>query len=129
MEKYTEIKDFTKGNLTAHLIKFTIPVLLSHLMMVFLNTVDMVVVGQRLGEAGTSAVSIGGSVAMFLNAFIGGFSSAVQVIIAMLTGKNKTTVVLPLDLETGFGLVKKIIDIMLLITQHISLVFLLREPS
>ena len=89
MEKHTEIKDFTKGNLTAHLIKFTIPVLLSHLMMVFLNTVDMVVVGQRLGEAGTSAVSIGGSVAMFLNAFIGGFSSAVQVIIAMLIGGGK----------------------------------------
>ena len=29
-------------------------------MMVLLNTVDMIVVGQRLGEAGTSAVSIGG---------------------------------------------------------------------
>ena len=35
-------------------------------MMVLLNTVDMIVVGQRLGEAGTSAVSIGGSVAMYV---------------------------------------------------------------
>ena len=69
LENKSEIKNFTEGNLTSHLIKFAIPVLLSHLMMVFLNTVDMIVVGQRLGEAGTSAVSIGGSVAMFLNAF------------------------------------------------------------
>ena len=87
--KQSEIKDFTNGNLTSHLVKFAIPVLLSHLMMVLLNTVDMIVVGQRLGEAGTSAVSIGGSVAMFLNAFIGGFASAAQVVIAMLIGAGK----------------------------------------
>jgi uncharacterized membrane protein YsdA (DUF1294 family) len=62
----SEIKDFTTGNLTSHLVKFAVPVLLSHLMMVLLNTVDMIVVGQRLGEVGTSAVSIGGSVAMFV---------------------------------------------------------------
>jgi len=89
VKKDTEIKRFTEGNLTSHLIKFAIPVLLSHLMMVLLNTVDMIVVGQRLGEIGTSSVSIGGSVAMFLNAFIGGFSSAMQVIIAMMIGAGK----------------------------------------
>jgi len=85
-KKGTEIKNFTQGNLTSHLIRFAIPVLLSHFMMIMLNTVDMIVVGQRLGEVGTSSVSIGGSVAMFLNAFIGGFASAVQVIIAMMIG-------------------------------------------
>ncbi len=88
-KKSSGIKVFTDGNLTSHLIKFAIPVLLSHLMMVLLNTVDMIVVGQRLGEVGTSSVSIGGSVAMFLNAFIGGFSSAAQVIIAMMIGAGK----------------------------------------
>ena len=89
VKKGTEIKRFTEGNLTSHLIKFAIPVLLSHFMMILLNTVDMIVVGQRLGEIGTSSVSIGGSVAMFLNAFIGGFSSAVQVIIAMMIGAGR----------------------------------------
>lgn len=89
MEKGTEIKRFTEGNLTSHLVKFAIPILLSHFMMILLNTVDMIVVGQRLGEVGTSSVSIGGSVAMFLNAFIGGFSSAAQVIIAMKIGSGK----------------------------------------
>ncbi|MBO5384604.1 MAG: MATE family efflux transporter [Ruminococcus sp.] len=89
VKKGYEIKKFTEGNLTSHLIKFAIPVLLSHLMMVLLNTVDMIVIGQKLGENGTSAVSIGGSVAMFLNAFIGGFSAAAQVIIAMMVGAGK----------------------------------------
>lgn len=89
VKKGTEIKRFTEGNLTSHLVKFAIPVLLSHFMMILLNTVDMIVVGQKLGEIGTSAVSIGGSVAMFLNAFIGGFSSAVQVIIAIMIGGGK----------------------------------------
>lgn len=89
VKKGTEIRIFTEGNLTSHLIKFAIPVLLSHFMMILLNTVDMIVVGQRLGEVGTSSVSIGGSVAMFLNAFIGGFSSAAQVIIAMMIGSGK----------------------------------------
>lgn len=87
--KASEIKEFTKGSLTSHLIKFALPVLFSHLMMVLLNTVDMIVVGQKLGEAGTSAVSIGGSVAMFLNAFIGGFASSAQVLIAIMIGSGK----------------------------------------
>ena len=85
----SEIKDFTKGNLTAQLIKFAIPMLLSSLMMVLLNSVDLIVVGAEHGEIGTSAVTIGGSVAMFLNAFIGGFSSAAQVIIAIMVGSGE----------------------------------------
>lgn len=89
LNKHSEIKDFTQGSLTAHLIKFAIPVLLSNLMMVLLNSVDLIVVGYKLGEIGTSAVTIGGSVAMFLNAFIGGFSSAAQVIIAMMIGAGE----------------------------------------
>ena len=89
MSNRSEIKDFTTGGLTSHIIKFAIPILLSHLMMVLLNTVDMIVVGQRLGEAGTSAVSIGGSVAMLLNAFINGFSSAAQVIISIKLGAGE----------------------------------------
>ena len=89
MRTQSEIKDFTQGNLTRHLVGFAVPVLLSHLMMILLNTVDMIVVGQRLGEAGTSAVSIGGSVAMLLNTLIGGFASAAQVLIAMMIGAGE----------------------------------------
>ena len=83
------IKDFTKGNLMPHLVRFAIPLLLANLMMVLLNTVDMIVVGNELGENGTSAVSIGGSVAMFINAFINGFCAAAQVLIARMVGSGE----------------------------------------
>ena len=129
-KKETEIKDFTEGNLTSHLVRFAIPVLLSHLMMVLLNTVDMIVVGQRLGEVGTSSVSIGGSVAMFLNAFIGGFSSAAQVIIATMIGAGKHKQISKfISTVCGFIFVIAIISMLLMIPLTDFMLDLLNTPS
>ena len=127
--KKSEIKDFTEGNLTSHLIKFAIPVLFSHLMMVLLNTVDMIVVGYRLGEAGTSAVSIGGSVAMFLNAFIGGFSGAAQVIIAMMIGSGeKKKISKFVSTVAGFIFVAAILSMAIMIPLTDTMLNLLNTP-
>lgn len=129
MEKRSEIKNFTEGNLTSHIIKFAIPVLLSHLMMVLLNTVDMVVVGYKLGEAGTSAVSIGGTVAMFLNAFIGGFSAAAQIIIAMLVGVGeKKKISKFVSTACGFIFVLAVGSMLLLIPLTGTILNLLNTP-
>lgn len=129
LENKSEIKNFTEGNLTSHLIKFAIPVLLSHLMMVFLNTVDMIVVGQRLGEAGTSAVSIGGSVAMFLNAFIGGFASATQIIIAMMIGANqKEKISRFVSTACGFVFVAGILSMVIMFPLADTMLKLLNTP-
>ncbi|MBQ7225395.1 MAG: MATE family efflux transporter [Clostridia bacterium] len=130
VKKGTEIKRFTEGNLTSHLIRFAIPVLLSHLMMVLLNTVDMIVVGQRLGEAGTSAVSIGGSVAMFLNAFIGGFASAVQVIIAIKIGAGKQKQISKfVSTVCGFVLATAVTSIAVMLPLTDLMLSLLNTPS
>ena len=130
VKKCTEIKNFTEGNLTSHLVKFAIPVLLSHFMMILLNTVDMIVVGQRLGETGTSAVSIGGSVAMFLNAFIGGFSSAMQVIIAMKIGAGKHKQISKfISTVCGFVFVIAVASILLMLPFTDSMLDLLNTPS
>ncbi|MBO5313526.1 MAG: MATE family efflux transporter [Clostridia bacterium] len=130
VKKSSEIKRFTDGNLTSHLIKFAIPVLLSHLMMVLLNTVDMIVVGQRLGETGTSAVSIGGSVAMFLNAFIGGFSSAAQVIIAMMIGAgNHKRISKFISTVCGFVFVIAIASMLVMLPFTDLMLDLLNTPS
>ena len=85
----SQLKDFTRGNLFSHILRFAFPILLSYFFMIMLNTVDMVVVGKKYGEAGTSAVSIGASVAMFINAFLTGFMSAAQVIISRIIGSGK----------------------------------------
>lgn len=130
VEKSSEIKIFTEGNLTSHLIKFAVPVLLSHLMMVLLNTVDMIVVGQKLGEIGTSSVSIGGSVAMFLNAFIGGFASAAQVIIAMMIGAGKQKLISKfISTVCGFVFVIAIASIFVMLPFTDLMLNLLNTPS
>lgn len=129
MQKRSEIKNFTEGNLTSHLIRFAIPVLLSHLMMVLLNTVDMVVVGYKFEGAGTSAVSIGGTVAMFLNAFIGGFASASQIIIAMLIGSGeKKKISKFVSTAFGFVFVLAIASMILLIPLTDVILTLLKTP-
>ena len=125
----TAIRVFTEGNLTSQLVKFAIPVLLSHLMMVLLNTVDMIVVGYRMGEAGTSAVSIGGSVAMFLNAFIGGFASSVQVIIAMKVGSGKIKEISRLvSTVCGFIFVFAILSMVIMLPLTDTMLRLLNTP-
>ncbi|MBP3705614.1 MAG: MATE family efflux transporter, partial [Clostridia bacterium] len=82
----THIKDFTQGNVTKQLIVFAWPLFLSNLLQVVYNMVDMMVVGNVLGKAGISAVSVGGDVSHFLTFIAMGFSSAGQVLIARYIG-------------------------------------------
>lgn len=85
----SQIKDFTKGNITKHLVLFAWPLLLSNILQVVYSMVDMIVVGHEMGEMGISAVSIGGDVTNLLT-FIGmGFASAGQILIARFIGAGQ----------------------------------------
>ncbi|MBR3867524.1 MAG: MATE family efflux transporter [Butyricicoccus sp.] len=86
MSVTSEIRDFTYGNITKQLVVFAMPLFLSNLLQVVYNMVDMIVVGNVLGEVGLSAVSIGGDISHFMTFFCMGFSSAGQVIIAQYIG-------------------------------------------
>ena len=85
----TQIKDFTKGNITSQLIVFAWPLFLSNLLQVIYNMVDMIIVGHMLGKTGTSAVSVGGDVSALLTFVAMGFSNAGQVIIARYIGAKR----------------------------------------
>ncbi|MBQ8617296.1 MAG: MATE family efflux transporter [Clostridia bacterium] len=85
----SQIRDFTQGNITRQLLVFAWPLFLSNLLQVVYNMVDMIIVGNHLGKAGISAVSIGGDVSHFLTFVAMGFSSAGQVIIARLIGSSQ----------------------------------------
>lgn len=85
----SEIKDFTKGNITKQLVIFALPLFLSNLLQIVYNMVDMVVVGQVLGKEGISAVSVGGDVTALLTFVAMGFAGAGQVIIARYIGSGK----------------------------------------
>ena len=85
----SEIRDFTKGNITKQLIVFSLPLFLSNLLQIVYNMVDMVVVGAVCDKAGISAVSIGGDVVALLT-FVGmGFGAAAQVLIARFVGAGQ----------------------------------------
>lgn len=85
----SHIKDFTHGNITKQLIAFSWPLLLSNLLQVVYNMVDMIIVGNVIGKAGTSAVTVGGDVVNLLT-FVGiGFASAGQVLIARYVGAGE----------------------------------------
>lgn len=85
----TQIKDFTKGNITRQLTAFAWPLFLSNLLQVVYNMADMVIVGKVLGKTGLSAVAVGGDVSNLLTFVSMGFASAGQVIIARYIGAGK----------------------------------------
>ena len=87
--KKTMISDFTEGNVTKQLVQFATPLFLSNLLQIVYNMVDMIVVGQVEGNAGLSAISIGGDISHFLTFIAMGFSSAGQVIIAQYIGAKQ----------------------------------------
>lgn len=84
------LPDFTTGSIPKHLLAFAAPLFFSNLLQIIYNTVDMVIVGQKIGQSGLSAVSIGGDLSHFLTFLAMGFSSAGQVIISQYVGSGQT---------------------------------------
>ena len=83
------VRDFTRGNITSQLITFAWPLFLSNLLQVVYNMVDMIIVGNVLGQVGISAVSVGGDVTHFLTFVAMGFANAGQVLIARYVGSRQ----------------------------------------
>lgn len=88
-ELKSQIKDFTSGKIFKPLLIFAAPLFLSNLLQLVYNMVDMVVVGNVIGKAGTSAVSVGGDLVNFLTVIAMGFGHAVQVLIARYIGAGE----------------------------------------
>lgn len=89
MAKQQVIHNFSQGNIPKQLIMFASPLFLSSLMQIVYNAVDMIVVGQKLGQVGLSAVSVGGDISHFLTFFAMGFSNAGQIIISQYIGAER----------------------------------------
>ena len=83
------IRDLTRGPVVSQLFHFTFPLFVSNALQAIYNLVDMIVVGNYIGAAGMSAVSIGGDILHLLTFVAMGFSSAGQVIIARAVGANR----------------------------------------
>ena len=89
MSSNTMIRDMTRGPVVSQLFRFAFPLFISNALQAIYNLVDMVVVGNYIGKAGMSAVSIGGDILHLLTFVAMGFSSAGQVIIAQAVGAGR----------------------------------------
>ena len=88
-KKQSMVKDLTGGNVAQLLLSFAFPLFVSNALQAVYNIVDMIVVGQFIGGAGMSAVSIGGDVLHLLTFVAMGFSSAGQVLVARDVGAQR----------------------------------------
>ena len=89
MSSNTMIRDLTRGPVVSQLFRFALPLFVSNALQAIYNLVDMVVVGNYIGPAGMSAVSIGGDILHLLTFVAMGFASAGQVIIAREVGSGQ----------------------------------------
>ena len=89
MKSRKNITDFTSGNVPRQLVIFATPLFLSSLLQLVYNMVDMIIVGQKLGKVGLSAVSVGGDVTNFLTFIAMGFGNAGQIIISQYIGSGQ----------------------------------------
>ena len=69
-------RDLTRGPVRSVLLRFTLPLFISNALQAVYNLVDMIIVGNYIGKAGMSAVSIGGDILHLLTFVAMGFSSA-----------------------------------------------------
>ena len=88
MQEKTMIRDLTQGSVTRELILFSVPFILSNLLQTIYNIVDMVVIGQFVGAAGLSAVSVGTDLLHLMTMFCAGFATAGQIIISQYVGSG-----------------------------------------
>lgn len=83
------VTDLTGGSVAKLLLKFAFPLFVSNALQAVYNIVDMIVVGQFIGGAGMSAVSIGGDILHLITFVAMGFSSAGQVLVAQDVGAGR----------------------------------------
>lgn len=106
--------DFTQGNITQHLLRFMLPLLLAGILNSLYNAIDTIVIGQFAGTAGNVAVSTGGKILMVITLFSNSMAGAGQVILSQQLGQGQkqaasatigTLFTLLLGMSVAFGAV------------------------
>ena len=80
------INDMTRGPLAKQILLFSAPLVLANILQTLYNLVDLAVVGQVVGSAGLSAVSIAGQITFMLYALGMGLGSGTQILISQQVG-------------------------------------------
>jgi Na+-driven multidrug efflux pump len=79
-------KNLTEGNILSTLLLFAVPIILTNLIQQLYGMVDLIIIGQYVGSAGTVGVSTGGELSDLMTPIANSFASAGQIFIAQLFG-------------------------------------------
>ncbi len=82
-------RDLTSGPIWKSLMLFAMPIVLANLIQQLYSMVDLMVIGQFVGNVGTVGVNTGGEIADFLTPVATAFASAGQIYIAQLAGAKR----------------------------------------
>ena len=110
--------DLTEGPLAKSLLVFASPIVLAALIQQLYSVVDLIVIGQYMGNTGTVGVSTGGEVADMVTPIANAFSTAGQIYIAQLIGAKKTE-----NVKSAIGSLLTLMIALSLSFTTISLVF------
>ncbi|MBR6398225.1 MAG: MATE family efflux transporter [Lachnospiraceae bacterium] len=87
--KKSSVRDMTDGPITAHLIAFSVPLLLGNIFQMLYNTVDSIVVGNFVGKEALAAISSTTMIVNIMIFFFNGFSVGGGVVIGQYLGARK----------------------------------------
>lgn len=83
------MKDLTQGNIFKNFTLFAIPLILSNVLSVAYNTVDLIIVSRCLGENGLAAVGSTATFMEILNSVLWGLGTGSSIYLATLFGAKK----------------------------------------
>ena len=82
-------RDLTEGPIMPSLMLFALPIVITNLIQQLYSMVDLMIIGQFVGNVGTVGVNTGGEIADFLTPVATSFASAGQIYIAQLAGARR----------------------------------------
>lgn len=78
--------DLTQGSIPRTMLRYSIPFMFANLLQMLYNVVDMAIVGQFVGSAGMTAVSLGANVVFLWTCLMVGLGTGAQIMIAQFAG-------------------------------------------
>ena len=81
--------DLTQGPVMKSLLLFALPIVVANLIQQIYSMVDLMVIGQFVGNIGTTGVSVGGEISDFLTPVATAFATAGQIYIGQLAGAKR----------------------------------------
>ncbi|MFV0527569.1 MAG: MATE family efflux transporter [Lachnospiraceae bacterium] len=81
-----QLRNMTQGNVTKHIILFSLPVLVGNVFQQLYNIIDSILVGRLVGTDGLAAVGSVGAIQFLFFSLCLGMSSGIGIVVAQLFG-------------------------------------------